>query len=203
MTDYSRETYQSTGIDRILEQVIRENFELPWKIEVLGQNFTDLVEDMPLKKDLTPQPGGWPTVAQTVPAAPKPSQSAPPSARRPPGAWPKGAEPKEEDRPSDEWPDIPKEMVRGEASVDLTQIQELWPKILEAVKDRRRLAWILLSNYAEIARSGGGGIRLVFMNDAARANYISAGANEVLEQVLRDNFKVSWTIDIAVEGEAV
>jgi hypothetical protein len=41
------------------------------------------------------------------------------------------------------------------------------------------------------------------MNDAARANYISAGANEVLEQVLRDNFKVSWTIDIAVEGEAV
>jgi DNA polymerase-3 subunit gamma/tau len=96
------------------------------------------------------------------------------------------------------WPTV-KQPPQKSTSTGLSTPEELWPRILEAVKERRRFSWILLSQNAKVTRFDGKRLRLAFSNDAAREHYLSAEANEALEQVLHEIFEASWKIDIVAE----
>ncbi|MFE9677807.1 DNA polymerase III subunit gamma and tau [Streptomyces sp. NPDC006259] len=75
----------------------------------------------------------------------------------------------------------------------------LWPNILEAVKNRRRFTWILLSQNAQIAGFDGTTLQLAFVNSGARDNFVSSGSEEVLRQALAEQFSVQWKIDALVD----
>ncbi|MET9506075.1 DNA polymerase III subunit gamma and tau [Streptomyces sp. NPDC006622] len=75
----------------------------------------------------------------------------------------------------------------------------LWPNILEAVKNRRRFTWILLSQNAQIAGFDGTTLQLAFVNSGARDNFVSSGSEEVLRQALAEQFNVQWKIDALVD----
>lgn len=133
------------------------------------------------------RPGGWPTATPAgggqpaaagapapapAPAAPAPAPAAPPQAAPAPSApAPAGG------------PDP----------------RMLWPNILEAVKNRRRFTWILLSQNAQVAGFDGTTLQLGFVNAGARDNFTSSGSEDVLRQALAEQFNVQWKIEAHVD----
>ncbi|MFJ2833097.1 DNA polymerase III subunit gamma and tau [Streptomyces sp. NPDC087263] len=128
------------------------------------------------------RPGGWPTAAPTggvqPPAAP--TTPAPPVAASAPA--PAAASPAAQ-APVGGGPDP----------------RMLWPNILEAVKNRRRFTWILLSQNAQVTGFDGTTLQIGFVNAGARDNFASSGSEEVLRQALSEQFNVQWKVDAIVD----
>jgi DNA polymerase-3 subunit gamma/tau len=75
----------------------------------------------------------------------------------------------------------------------------MWPEILEAVKNRRRFTWILLSQNAQVTGFDGTTLQLGFINAGARDNFASSGSEEVLKQALAEQFNVQWKVEAIVD----
>ncbi|MFF3397230.1 DNA polymerase III subunit gamma and tau [Streptomyces sp. NPDC002659] len=123
------------------------------------------------------RPGGWPTASapgqggqQPGPAAPAPAAPTPAAPAPAPG------------------------MVQGAG-----QVRNMWPDILEAVKNRRRFTWILLSQNAQVAGFDGTTLQLGFINAGARDNFASSGSEEVLKQALAEQFHVQWKVEAIID----
>ncbi|WP_435614986.1 DNA polymerase III subunit gamma and tau [Streptomyces coelicoflavus] len=131
------------------------------------------------------RPGGWPTAAPAgggqsrTAAAPGPGSA--PAATRAPAPAPAPA---------------PVAAPSGAPGVDP---RSLWPNILEAVKNRRRFTWILLSQNAQVTGFDGTSLQLGFVNAGARDNFVSSGSEDVLRQALAEQFNVQWKIDAVVD----
>ncbi|WP_329456674.1 DNA polymerase III subunit gamma and tau [Streptomyces sp. NBC_01497] len=134
------------------------------------------------------RPGGWPTAggggrASTggggggtqgaAAQAPQPSSPAPASAAPGPGG--------------------------GAQAGGAGQVRTMWPDILEAVKNRRRFTWILLSQNAQVLGFDGTTLQIGFINAGARDNFTSSGSEEVLKQALSEQFSVQWKIEAVVD----
>lgn len=127
------------------------------------------------------RPGGWPTAsaagqapAPVTPAAPAPAPATPAPA---PGA-----------------PQPSPGMTQGAA-----QVRNMWPDILEAVKNRRRFTWILLSQNAQVTGFDGTTLQIGFLNAGARDNFASSGSEDVLKQALAEQFNMQWKIEAIVD----
>ncbi|WP_329306617.1 DNA polymerase III subunit gamma and tau [Streptomyces sp. NBC_01260] len=126
------------------------------------------------------RPGGWPT-ASTPGQAPA-SQAAPaPAAPVAPALGPAAPEP----APG---------MTQGAG-----QVRNMWPDILEAVKNRRRFTWILLSQNAQVTGFDGATLQIGFLNAGARDNFTSSGSEDVLKQALAERFNAQWKIEAIVD----
>ncbi|MFE2479382.1 DNA polymerase III subunit gamma and tau, partial [Streptomyces sp. NPDC059389] len=126
-----------------------------------------------------PAAGAWPSAAapgsgRAAAAAPAPAPAAPAPAAAPAAASSPG-------------------MAAGAG-----QVQAMWPGILEAVKNRRRFTWILLSQNAQVTGFDGTTLQLGFPNPGARDNFASSGSEDVLKAVLAEQFQVNWKIDAVV-----
>ncbi|MFF8599078.1 DNA polymerase III subunit gamma and tau [Streptomyces sp. NPDC015232] len=122
-------------------------------------------------------PGAWPGAAPAAPSpAPAPQAPAPQQASAPQGAAPSG------------------DMAAGAA-----QVRSMWPQILEAVKNRRRFTWILLSQNAQVAGFDGTTLQLGFLNAGARDNFASSGSEDVLKAALAEQFNVHWRVEAIVD----
>ncbi|MEE1740208.1 DNA polymerase III subunit gamma and tau [Streptomyces sp. BE147] len=132
------------------------------------------------------RPGGWPT-ASTPGSAPPAPQGAAPAPARPaaPAAAPAPAAP----APGGQG------MVQGAA-----QVRNMWPDILEAVKNRRRFTWILLSQNAQVTGFDGTTLQIGFLNAGARDNFASSGSEEVLKQALSEHFNAQWRVEAVVDA---
>ncbi|MEV6357638.1 DNA polymerase III subunit gamma and tau [Streptomyces hydrogenans] len=122
------------------------------------------------------RPGGWPTAAP----APAPVQQQAP-AQAPPQAQPAAQAP------------------AGDMAAGAAQVRNMWPSILEAVKNRRRFTWILLSQNAQVAGFDGTTLQLGFLNAGARDNFASSGSEEVLKAALAEQFNVQWKVEAIVD----
>ncbi|GHI91079.1 hypothetical protein TPA0905_05500 [Streptomyces olivaceus] len=136
------------------------------------------------------RPGGWPTAAPAgggqprTPAAPGPAPApAPASAPAAQAPAPAAAAPTPASPPPG-------------AGVDPRQI---WPNILEAVKNRRRFTWILLSQNAQVTGFDGTSLQIGFVNAGARDNFVSSGSEDVLRAALAEQFNVQWKIEAVVD----
>ncbi|MGW1609363.1 DNA polymerase III subunit gamma and tau [Streptomyces sp. NPDC002285] len=135
------------------------------------------------------RPGGWPTATPagggTQPPAPTGGTPAPPP-QQPPAPTPAPA-PTTGAAPAHTPPS---------SGVDPRM---LWPNILEAVKNRRRFTWILLSQNAQVTGFDGTTLQLGFVNAGARDNFASSGSEDVLRQALAEQFNVQWKIEAVVD----
>ncbi|MEV6165538.1 DNA polymerase III subunit gamma and tau [Streptomyces sp. NPDC052052] len=127
------------------------------------------------------RPGGWPT-ASTPGQAPVPQAAAAPAPDR---AAPAGPAPAAEPSPG---------MAQGAG-----QVRNMWPDILEAVKNRRRFTWILLSQNAQVTGFDGTTLQIGFLNAGARDNFASSGSEDVLRQALAERFNAQWKIEAIVD----
>lgn len=157
---------------------------------------------------------------EPAPAAPAPAASAPPAAAPAPGAWPTAAAAGSGRRPGG-WPtaapagggqpQTPPSPASPSAAPAASAApafapsgggldpRSLWPNILEAVKNRRRFTWILLSQNAQVTGFDGTTLQLGFVNAGARDNFLSSGSEDVLRQALAGQFNVQWKIEAVVD----
>ncbi len=143
------------------------------------------------------RPGAWPG------SAPPGSD---PAARRP-GGWPTAgagggpapqqAEPQGPGRPQGQPQSQAAAATPPPGAVDA---RALWPNVLEAVKNRRRFTWILLSQNAHVAGFDGTTLQLGFLNAGARDNFASSGSEDVLKQALGEEFQVNWKIETVIDA---
>ncbi|PBC78847.1 DNA polymerase-3 subunit gamma/tau [Streptomyces sp. TLI_235] len=149
-----------------------------------------------------PAPGAWP-IPRSFPAAgqapaqaPQPSaapQTPPqaPAAAAPPAAAPTpapaAAAPASGAQPS------------AAAQQGAAQIRQMWPQILEAVKNRRRFTWILLSQNGQVAGFDGNVLQVSFINAGARDSFVSSNSDDVLRQALADALGVDWRVECIVD----
>ncbi|MFF8533799.1 DNA polymerase III subunit gamma and tau [Streptomyces sp. NPDC015532] len=129
------------------------------------------------------RPGGWPTAAPAGGGRP-PAQSAPA-----PSAAPAA--------PAAAVPGAPQAVAPAAGGLDP---RTLWPNILEAVKNRRRFTWILLSQNAQVTAFDGTTLQIGFVNAGARDNFASSGSEDVLRQALAEQFNVQWKVEAIVDA---
>ncbi|MFJ4242792.1 hypothetical protein ACIP17_19515, partial [Streptomyces iakyrus] len=169
-SETQREIYRTAGLDAVLEQAIREDLKLPWKVSVTFSNSAPTKTFAP-DTDRTRPPGEWPAtdtekvIAKTGKTRPQKELQA-------------AEEPRE-----------------GSSNIP-APVTSNWEEILEAVKGQRRFAWILLSYHAEVVQFNKNILRLRFDSDSARDNYWSAGVNEVLGGVLEKRLGTSFRVEI-------
>ncbi|MFI9746413.1 DNA polymerase III subunit gamma and tau [Streptomyces sp. NPDC052494] len=143
------------------------------------------------------RPGAWPGAAAPGSGAPGawPGASAPaaPAAQAPAPATPAPvhAQPAPQAAPAP--------AAGGGGGGDTAQVRNLWPQILDAVKNRRRFTWILLSQNAQVAGFDGTTLQIGFLNAGARDNFASSGSEEVLKQALSETFNVQWRVEAIID----
>ncbi|MDF2257277.1 DNA polymerase III subunit gamma and tau [Streptantibioticus ferralitis] len=146
----------------------------------------------------TPAPGAWPTGTQSAaPAAASGGESG-----HRPGAWPGAGAPSTP--AASAAPATPAAQPAAAAPAappvgDPSRVRQMWPDILEAVKNRRRFTWILLSQNAQVVGFDGSTLQLGFANPGARDSFVNGGSDEVLRQAVSDALGVQWKIEAIVD----
>jgi DNA polymerase-3 subunit gamma/tau len=87
-------------------------------------------------------------------------------------------------------------------SLGVTDLRRLWPDVVEAVKHRRRMTWILLSQHAQVVDVDDQTLTVGFNNPGAHQSFLSGGNDEILRQVLIDQIGQAWRIDAIVDPSA-
>ncbi|MFD0571344.1 hypothetical protein ACFQ0T_21760 [Kitasatospora gansuensis] len=138
-------------------------------------------------------PGAWP-IPRSFPSAGAPAQA-------PPAPAPVAA-PVPTPAPAPQAAPAP-QVTGGQPSVSAQQgagqVRQLWPQILEAVKNRRRFTWILLSQNGQVAGFDGSTLQVSFINAGARDSFVGSNSDDVLKQALADSLGVDWRVECIVD----
>ncbi|HEX9065398.1 MAG TPA: DNA polymerase III subunit gamma and tau [Streptosporangiaceae bacterium] len=81
-------------------------------------------------------------------------------------------------------------------------LRERWPEVLEAVRDIRRTAWILLSNFASIADVEGNVVTMAFDSEGNAKGFASSGSDRYLADVIQSMFGAQPVIRAIVQPGA-
>ncbi|MFJ6379684.1 DNA polymerase III subunit gamma and tau [Kitasatospora sp. NPDC092039] len=145
-----------------------------------------------------PAPGAWPIPRSFPPAGGAPAGGAPAA---PPAAQPQAAPvpaPTPPPAPAPA-PAAPGGQPSASAQQGAAQVRQLWPQILEAVKNRRRFTWILLSQNGQVAGFDGSVLQVSFINAGARDSFVGSNSDDVLRAALADALGVDWRIECIVD----
>ena len=138
-----------------------------------------------------PAPGAWPIARSFPPAGAAPAAAAAPAA------------PVQNQAPAPVQAAPASVQAGGQPSAAAAQgagqVRQMWPQILEAVKNRRRFTWILLSQNGHVAGFDGTVLQVSFINAGARDSFVSSNSDDVLKQALADALGVDWRIDCIVD----
>ncbi len=135
-----------------------------------------------------PAAGGAPAADSAPPTAPAPAPAAQP-------APPQQAAPQQQPAPPQAQVQAPQPQAQqGGAG----QIRQMWPQILDAVKGRRRVTWMLVQQ-AQVAGFDGSTLQLSFEHAGTRDGFVNGGHDEILRQALQDSFGMSWRIDCIID----
>ena len=115
-------------------------------------------------------------------AAPAPEKSAPEPEPTPPG--PAEAEPS------------------TGGALSLVDVRRLWPQVLESVMAKRRFAWVMLSQNANVHALEGNTLTIAVVNAGARDSFVRSGCDDILRQALVDVIGVEWAIETVVDPSA-
>lgn len=170
----------------------------------------------------TPTPAGAPPeepAGQTSPrGADAPPNDAAPAAAAPtesqgPAPGPTGndapADPGTRDqpqpRPAEQPPPTggsPAQQAAPSGGLTITDLRRLWPEVLEAVKNRRRFTWILLSQNATAADLTNNTLMLAMPNAGARDSFARGGSEDILKDALMAVIGVDLRIETMIDPSA-
>jgi len=149
--------------------------------------------------DWTPDgPDGRAGYGRGEPAAPAPK--APRPSAPPPSVEPSSRPAREPEPPAAV---VPPRASGDPGSLGTADVRRMWPQVLDAVKGRRRVTWIVLSQNAQVHDFAGGVLTLAMNNAGARESFGRGGSPDVLRESLIEVLGIAPTIETMVgEGSA-
>ena len=146
-----------------------------------------------------PAPEAAPTRDAGPPPPPPMPSSAPPVEPAPVASPAAVAEPAP--APAAAGPDAPVAAQPGgpRGGLSLVDVRRLWPDILEQTKNRRRLAWMVLSQHAHVVDVDGTRLTVGFANSGARDSFVNGGCDEILRQAAIDVVGMDWRVESIVD----
>jgi len=87
-------------------------------------------------------------------------------------------------------------------ALGLVDVRRLWPDIVEAVKVRRRLTWIHLTQHAQVVAVDATTLTLGFSNAGARESFDAGGSAEIVRQAAIDVVGTDWQVESIVDPGA-
>jgi DNA polymerase-3 subunit gamma/tau len=88
------------------------------------------------------------------------------------------------------------------ATLSLVDVRRLWPDIVEATKQRRRVTWIHLTQHAQVVAADETSLTLGFANAGARDSFANGGSLEIVRQAAIDVVGKDWKIEAIVDPGA-
>jgi DNA polymerase-3 subunit gamma/tau len=137
----------------------------------------------PARDDGPPPPPPMPSSIPT-PAAPQPTPPATPATQ-------------EAHAPSTE--PVAEQPGGPRGGLSLVDVRRLWPDILEQTKNRRRLAWMVLSQHAHVVDVDATRLTVGFANAGARDSFVNGGCDEILRQAAIDVVGMDWRVESIVD----
>jgi DNA polymerase III subunit gamma/tau len=83
----------------------------------------------------------------------------------------------------------------GAGELDLHAVRGLWPTVLDQVKQRRRVTWLLLYDKVQVLGVGEKSLTVGFPDAGSVKGFTAGGHDEVLRLALIDVVGADWTID--------
>ncbi len=90
----------------------------------------------------------------------------------------------------------------GGSTLSLVDVRRLWPDIVEATKQRRRVTWIHLTQHAQVVAVDAATLTLGFSNAGARESFDNGGSSEIVRQAAIDVVGADWRIETIVDPGA-
>ncbi len=145
----------------------------------------------------------------TRPASPGPSEArVPEPPRQAVGAQPsEPASPRPQNSPQPDQADPTQQPKRPEppsgadpAALTTADVRRMWPQVLEAVKGRRKVTWIVLSQNAQVHSYGEGVLTLAMNSGGVRESFGRGGSPDILRESLIEVLGIAPTIEAIVSG---
>ncbi|POM26404.1 DNA polymerase III subunit tau [Actinomadura rubteroloni] len=83
---------------------------------------------------------------------------------------------------------------------DIVMVQRLWPEIVEAVKRKSRVAWMMIMSGVEPFSLDRNLLTLAFDAEGKRTNFTNGGRDAIVRDVLKERLNVDWRIDTVLKG---
>ena len=178
-----------------------------------GQQLAPVLVEQPVGDMPAPMAPVMEQAAQAVPVAPvvqaAPAVAAPGQAGAQPagsGAWPVARSFAPAPQPAvvqpPQAPQQPQQQAQAQPQPQggggAGEVRRLWPQILDAVKGRRRVTWMLVQQ-AQVAGFDGSTLQLSFEHAGTRDGFVNGGHDEILRQALQDALGVAWKIDCIID----
>ena len=138
-----------------------------------------------------PAPDPAPLSAQ-VAATPEPPPIPDPTPE--PAPEPAPERPRPADHPPQREP-----VAASTGALSLVDVRRLWPDIVDATKQRRRVTWIHLTTNAQVVGVDATTLTLGFSNPGARDSFVSGGSLEIVRQAAIDIVGTAWRIETIVD----
>ncbi len=210
---------KGTTAPRLLLELLCARILLPGADDS-SEGLAARIDRLEKRMSLAPVADAAPTPAAPRPAAPAPAPAPTPApaAAPPADAWPAATRTDspppaaEAPRPAAEAarpapaasaaPPAPTPAPTSAGGLTLVDVRRLWPEIVEAVKHKRRVTWITLSQNAQAVGLEGNVLTLGFNNAGARESFVNGRSDEIVRQVVIDLVGQDWRVDAIVDPSA-
>ncbi|WP_182901744.1 DNA polymerase III subunit gamma and tau [Microbispora sp. H10830] len=145
-----------------------------------------------------PQPAqhSAPAPAASAPApAPAPQVQAAPAAERSADDWPTPVRPG-----SGAAPPPPQAQQAQAPAAGGGPVQHAWPQVLEAIKNRQRVAWMILNAQGRLLGVEGNVVTVGFEKPGDVQGFLKGKRDEVVAAALGDVLGGNWRVDVVVGG---
>ena len=90
----------------------------------------------------------------------------------------------------------------SKGAVDVTAVRQMWPEVVERVKEYKRVTWMLLMEQVQVASVDDRVVVLAFTNEGKRRGFSASGHDEIVRQALIDVLGIDRRIDAVLDPGA-
>lgn len=196
------------GADHATDGVLARLDRLEKRLTITGTPTPTVAAPQPPAQDRPAPPPSRPAAPDPAAERPEPAAAPPP----PPPVDPEHAP--EPDPTPDREPDPTPEPVAAapapapaptpapSGALSLVDVRRLWPDIVDATKQRRRVTWMHLTQNCQVVAVDGNVLTLGFSNAGARESFVNGGSDEIVRQAAIDVVGADWRIETIVDPGA-
>ncbi len=91
---------------------------------------------------------------------------------------------------------------QGVGEIGLADVRRLWPQILQRVRDRKKVTWVMLSQNAQVLAMDDAVLTIGLSHAGVRDSFVRSGHDEILREALRAELLVDRRIEAVVDPSA-